>query len=385
MKENKVEFKEVVELFAHSAIYDLMYESETPKINIVFKEEAFDLFYEVMHNPHQIENAWTPDISEKDIDLLRHQNDKNCPTIYVKDNIKFFKYLTDIINNNAFLHNKYNDYRNARAFAIKFLRRIWLRMGPNDFNNVEKFLEKQLEFVKNDIFYDFKDELVIDDFYGYNVTAKSTTAFSWDEAPLKIEFKIYDEDNKSYHSLSHIFYGIENDTCHIYAVQNDRQRKRIPKIERLLYKLNKDIENPIVHPSMVYSIILFINILKENGINKIKVPTLQVLSYRYHELLSNKEKIDFPKRWNKEKLKNLKYLGKREQEYKLKQYELEKLWYDHIVDKEDLISRLKTENLINLIYRVVENDDSLTLISDIDDSLIIKINNKSLKYNKKTS
>ena len=266
VRENKVEFKEVVELFANKAIYDLMNESETPKINIVFKNDAFNLFYEVMHNPHQIENAWTPDISEKDIDLLRNQNDKNCPTIYVKDHIKFFKYLTDIINNNVVLHDKYNDYRSARAFTIKFLRRIWLRMGPNDFNNVEEFLERQLEFVKNDIFYNFKNELVIHDFYNYNVTAKSTTTYSWDEASLEIKFKIYDQDNTSYHSLPHVYYGIENDTCYIYAIQNDREQHKIQKIERLLYKLNKGILKPNIHPSMVYSISLFINLLKEYGI-----------------------------------------------------------------------------------------------------------------------
>lgn len=381
MRENKVEFKEVVELFVNRTIYDLMNESEVPKINIRFKEEAFNLFNEVMNNPHRLQDAWSPDIQEKDINLLRKQKDKNCPTIYVKNHMIFFQYLTEIINNQAILYEKYNDRYSARALAIRLMRRIWLRMGPNDFNNVEEFLKRQLEFVKNDIFNVLKDEIVIQDFYGYNVTAKAVITDTWDEAPLGIKFKIYEEDNITYHSLPHLFYGIENDTCYIYAVQNDKQRNRIPKIEKLLYKLNNNVENPNIHPSMVYSVILFLNLLKEYGINKIKVPTLQVLSYRYHELLSAREKISFPKKWNKNTIENLKYLSESQKKYKLEEYELDKTWYEHIVDKEDLISKLKTENLINLVYRIVETDDSLSLINDIDtsDTLIIKLRNKVKK------
>lgn len=381
MKDNKVEFKEVVELFVNSTIYDLKRESEVPKINIIFKDEAFKLFYDIMNNPYQAENAWTPDISEDDIEILKNQNYKDTPTIYVKDHIYFFEYLTDIINHYVKLYEKYNDYRSARAFAIKFLKRIWLRLGPTDFNDIEDFLKTQLNFLTNDTFENLKDETIIDNYYGLNVTAKNTIGYSWDEAPLKIEFKIYDNNNKEYHSLPHIFYGIENDTCYIYAIQNDRDRNNIPKINRLLYKLNKNIENPNVHPSMFFSLNLFINILKEYGINKIKVPTLQVLSYGYHEILSENEKNNFAKKYNKDFFNDLKYFSEDTQQYKLEEYERAKMWYEHIVDKQDLISKLKTENLINLVYRILETDEDLKLISDIDinDSLIIKINNKCLK------
>ena len=381
MRENKVEFKEIIEIFINRTLSDLNSETEVPKINIVFKDEAFDLFYYVMNNPFQTGESWIPNIKEKDIQALKKQYDKNCPTIYVKDHMKFFHYLTEIVNNQAKLYTRYKDYRDARALSIKLMKIIWLRMGVNDFNNVEEFLERQLEFLKNDIFNNYKNELTIENFYGYNVTVQANINNLYDETPLGLNFKIYDQDNNSYHSLPHIFYGIENDTCYIYAVQNDRERTRIPKIERLLYKLNKGIENPNVHPSMVLSIMLFINILKENGITKIKVPTLQVLSYKYHELLSNNEKNEFHKKWDKSTLNSLKYFSKSEQEDMIKDYEIEKSWYDRIVDKEDIISKIKTENLINLIYRMIENDDSLTLVSDIDidDSLIVKINNKTCK------
>lgn len=381
MRVNKVDFKEIVELFVISTIYDLKNEIETPKINIVFKEEAFNLFYEVMNNPHILEDAWSPNIEEKDINLLRKQNDINCPTLYVKDHMIFFKYLTEIINKQVILYDQYNEYSSARALALKLMRRIWLRLGVDDFNNVERFLQKQLEFVQNDIFNDYKDETIIGNFYGCNVTAKSVINYSYDEAPLGMKFKIYDENNQTYHTLPHVFYGIENDTCYIYAVQNERFVEKISKIERLLYKLNKGIENPNIHPSKVYTMILFIKLLRKKGINKIKIPTLQVLSYRYHELLSIKEKNDFSKKWNKQLFEDLKYSSESHQKYKLKEYKRAKIWYEHVVDKEDTISRLKTEELINLMYRVICQDESLTLINDIDisDTLIIKLNNKVKK------
>ena len=382
MKENKVEFKEIIEIFINRTISDLNSEREVPKINIVFKEEAFDLFYYVMNNPFQNDEELIPNLNEKDIQTLKKQNDINCPTIYVKDHMKFFHYLTEIVNNQTKLYTRYKDYRDARALSIKLMKIIWLRMGVSDFNNVEEFLKKQLEFIKNDIFNNYRNELTIENFQGYNITAQAKINKLYDETPLGMFFKIYDKDNKSYHSLPHIFYGIENDTCYIYAVQNDRNRIKIPKIERLLYKLNKGIENPNVHPSMVLSIMLFINILKENGITKIKIPTLQVLSYKYHEILSNNEKTEFHKKWDELTLNSLKYFSESEQEDILNDYEIEKSWYDKIVDKEDVISKLKTENLINLIYRIVENDDSLNLINDIDidDSLIVKIKNKNIKF-----
>jgi len=333
-----------------------------------------------MNNPYQIEGCWTPNVGIDDINKLREQNDNNCPNIYIKDHIKFFQYLTEITNNLVTLYNKYGEHKSARALLILVMRRIWLRMGVNDFNNVETFLKRQLEFIDNELFNDYSyDGINIDKFYDYDVKAQNRIGRTWDEATKCVKFSINDGDN--YHSLPHIFYGVEDNTCYIYAVQNDFDRKRVPKIERLLYKLNKNVENPNVHPSMVYSMKLFINFLKENGICTIKVPTLQVLSYRYHELLSIQAKEEFLKRWDNEAFERLKYLKGDSLKWRLEEYDNDKKWYDHVVDKEDIISRLKTENLLNLVNRIVIEDDELELINDIDmdDTLTIKIKKSKVK------
>ena len=376
---NRVTFEETVELFVNNTIYEIMSETEVPRVNIIFNKEAYKLFYHIMENPFKKEGYWTPNIKHEDIKKIEELSHGDYPTIYVKDHIKFFEYLMEITNSLINLYNEYGEQKSPRALLIQVMRRIWLRMGINDFNNVEKFLSNELEAIKNNLFDDYRFETKIDEFYSYEVKAKTVVNRTWDESNRSMSFKIYDEF--SYHSLPHILYDIIDDTCYIYAVQNDYYRERISKIERLLYKLNKGVENPNVHPSQVYSMKLFINMLKQNGITNIKVPTLQVLSYRYHELLSKNEKEKFPKKWDKLILEELRYLSGHRLEYKKKEYENDIKWYSHVVDKEDTISKLKTENLINLIYRVVEEDDSLNLINDIDidDTLNIKINNKVKK------
>ena len=365
---NKVEFKETVELFVLGTIKELIAENETPRINFVFKNEAYELFYEVMKHPHKIKNFWTPNIKKEDIEKLKNMNNGDYLTIYVKDHIKFFQYLTDITNTLNQLYLKYKTERSARGLLIQIMRRIWLRMGVNDVNNVESFLHRELEFIKNNLFDDYINETEIERFNGHNVTSKNNLNRTWDESNKSISFKIYTEDG--YHSLPKILYDVIADTCYIYAIQNDFEPQKLPDIEKLIYKLYKGKGQP----NKVYALKLFVKMLKEKGINNIKVPTLQVLSYRYHELLSKQEQERFLLKWNDVDLEKLQYSDT----YSFKEYTTEKIWYDHVVDKEDLISKNKTENLINLVYRIISEDDELILTNDIDvdDTLNIKVKNK---------
>lgn len=374
----KITIKQTIECFLNDTIQEIMHEYEVPKCNFIFSQEAFKWFDNIINNTYQTNEHLLPNIKKENIDILKNQNDPNCPTLYIKDHIQFFSYLTDIVNSQNYLYMKHGRKAIPLNLLKKTMRRIWLRMGVNDFNNVESFLKKQLEFLKDETFDEYRFETDIDEFYKYRVTVHNTANFTWDESTRGMKFKIYDDDNWQYHNLPHIFYNIVKDTCYIYAVQNDRNRKKSPKIERTLYKLNKGIENPTIHPSMVYSMKLFIKLLKDKGINTIKIPTLQVLSYRYHEIMSKDQKEKFINNYPESRVKRLEESNDVQG---LKEYELAKQWYNNVVDKEDTISRLKTENLINLVYRITSEDTQLQLISDIDldDSLIIKINNKVKK------
>ena len=119
----KITFKETIELFLTTTIYDITDENEIPKINFIFNEQAYDLFYEIMKNPLELNIGWKPNIKEENIQFLKTLNNKDYPRIYVKDHIKFFTYLTDITNYSIETHNKYKLDQISRTHLKQTLKR----------------------------------------------------------------------------------------------------------------------------------------------------------------------------------------------------------------------------------------------------------------------
>lgn len=378
-KDYRVDYKEVVELFVSKIIPDLYLSEKSPQFNFVFLEDAFEYFEYVKNHPFEKKGYWTPNIEERDIQLLRSKNHYNDdhPTIFVKDYQYFFQYLTDIVN----ATNKFDRRQLARSLATNIFHYIWLRMSPSDFDDVEGFLHKQLDFIRDDTFY---EDFYYDSNYlvrvvnvpftyeGYKVKATICPNSYYDETTRHMALCLVSE-NGDCHTLPNIDFDIRSENgekvCYVYAVQNDRyERIRNSKIERAIYKLNKGVKETEskeyidyiegrstyypenisdVHPNAVISLIIFTDILKEKGINHIKVPLLQVLNYEYHQILSTMNKVNFPRTWNKDSIEATK------SDNNLKaQYEWEKNWYEHIVDKEDFISKNKTENLIRKFRRL---------------------------------
>lgn len=356
----QIEFKEIIELFLIRTIKEIKENDVVPNINFKFNEDGIKLFEDVSKFPFKEEGYWSPDIEEDDIDFLKNRID-NVLTIDVKDAYKFFNYLKDIVNESIKLYDEYDEKKFARNYAMYLLKHIWLRMGIEDFSNVNNFLDKQLQFVKNRKLDTKEKEYVTD-----NVIKQTIVNNVYDETTRSMVFTI-NEDDKTY-ELPHILYDIDdNDICYIYAVQSSKGNKD-KKIERKLYKLNKGIINPNIHPSKVYSVILFINELKKNGITKIRVPSMQVLSYEYHEILSKQVYDNLKNIEIKMKNKN-NDITKEEYEYVLNMY-------NNMYEKQDKISYLKTEELINLIYRLIEHDSSIEILNDINiqgDYLDVKI------------
>ena len=147
---------------------------------------------------------------------------------------------------------------------------------------------------------------------------------------------------------------------------NELKPSKIKKVERLLYHLNEGIEEPKNHPNQVYSLLLFLDLLKSHGITKIKVPTLQVLSYGYHELLSATTKEKFARNWDQDNIDLLNYLTGERLKYKLESYKRDLVWYNKVVEKQDSISKQKTENLINLFYRMECHIQDFIIRNDFD-------------------
>ena len=180
-----------------------------------------------------------------------------------------------------------------------------------------------------------------------------------------MHFNINSENRK--YTLPRVLYDMEDDKCFIYAIQNEEGPKD-KTIERYLYKINKNIEDIKVHPSKLYSLILFINELRKNKVKKVVIPSMQILSYQYHELLSKKAKVNM----ENAKMNYQKYRDS----YHEEKYNNELKWYSRVYNKENKISYLKTEELFNLIYRLLEHDKQVEIINEVNiqgDYLLVKI------------
>lgn len=351
-----IEFRELIELFLNTSIHEIKSEYETPNLNFKFGKDGIELFRDIVANPFIKDDAWTPNAEEKDITFLCSHSEDDAPTIFINDSVTFFKCLTDIINEYIELYYQYNEKKSARGLAMQILRRIWLRMGIEDMSNVNEFLKKQLEFIRNRTFDKHTTDKI--GLLGkYEVWMKVDINRTWDETTRSMIFTLYGDESE--YELPHVLFDIDdNQTCYIYGVQSSKRAKD-KAIERKLYVINKNIDNPNVHPSKVYALLFFIQQLKKNGITKIKIPSMQVLSYRYHELLS-------------EQAENyLEQMQKRITAFPnnrivQRKYNQAKQWYDRVHYKQDIISYLKTEELINLIYRILEHDTSIQILNDLN-------------------
>lgn len=386
-----LDFKEAVTLFLDRTMSDLKNESEIPALNIVFPDNAFKLFEYIKEHPYTKDGSYVPPLYDRDIEKAKIENNSNpnLPNIIIHNPVKFFELLTDIINSWHDKKNKHWGSYGHRALFIQNIKRLFLRMSPNDMLNIESFLQRELSFIQDKTFDEYIGKnTIIGEYEGYQLKTSLEEAPSWCETTNKMTFFLTN-DNNEFHTLPSIYFGITEEygeqVCYIYAIQNERHRAENKRIQRTLYKLNRGIENPDVNPASILVLQTFINMLKEKGITNIKVPCLQVLSYRYHEILSDTTKRDFEKNYSKEQLEYINNLNSYDRERKLEEYEWQKLWYSHVVDKQAFISYTKTEGLFKIFRRVQDQFSSIELLNTPfieDENLNIRISTEPKKQKK---
>ena len=360
----KICFKEILEIFLTKTIHDLKSEYDVPKMNFIFKEDT--IFKDIIDNPYN-KNSWLPNAKKEDLDLLNRQDD-DAITIKVEDTYLFFELLQKITNASVELDASYGTPSHPRTTAINIMKYIWLRMGIEDVNNIERFLEKQLEFYNNSTLD--SSNIKVDNFYDYKVEMYTKKNNAFGESTRSMIFTIVNDYKDKQYELPRILYDIDEDNnCYIYGIQNNINIEKDKTIERKLYKINKNIDNPNVHPSKVYSLLFFINELNKNNISKIIVPSMQILDYDYHIILGEKAKKEL------ERIEKFLEQNPNDFDYLIK-YNNAKNWYNRVYNKQDKISYLKTEELLNLMYRITLHDSSIEITNEINiqgDSLNIKI------------
>lgn len=279
-----------------------------------------------------------------------------------------------------------------------YLTLVWANATYEDLRNPEKFIQKYIDFNNNPLFDDFQYAKFVPSLNGADINVVIEKELSNMESPYSFNTQItlFDENKEKIYYLPSIRYGISNDVCYIYAVQNRSVSSNDlafeKKIKRCLYKMNenvfdsesldfkeyvnlvKNVENTdeLFYPenitdvsvSAILSLMVFMDSLNKMGIKNVKVVPFLPIRYK------NKEEE------YKEKYKyELKELGvKSDEELKQK--------YD---EKRLSIQKNLTDKFIRDFMRLKYHFDGIDILSyplEFDEFLSIKINNMESNNNK---
>lgn len=362
MRTNKFEIAQNFVIHNYSK---LLSGEKMPPVKFIFNDDGYALFEKLREFPIPDElGVVIGRIYQYQIDVMKDEsmriNDEIV--IYIPDALEFFSRLSIIAN----LYQKISRYNSPNKLAKEFFSSaLWLRMTPQDCNNIYGFLDRQIGFLYNICYLDNIGEIEYDK---YIIRGLNEVNDDFYESFNRMCFTVYDDEESKY-ELPSIHYGIVDENyskvCYIYGIQNMFLNNQNKKIARSLYKLNKGIEDPNIHPSFVLAMKTFIEVLVKKGITEIKVPLLEVLNYGYHESFSQEYKKVFENEWKDESIID------ENDVYQVSHYTVDKRIYDNYVDKEDNISKSKTEVFASVFYRLQEQFDNIDI--DVNDfELIIK-------------
>ena len=128
-------------------------------LKFIFKEEDINLFEKLIKNKVKKNHfryfgingyhLYAEDIEKVLVNLKKYLNeylnyrDDDIQYVYIDDIVKFATLLYELVST---LNGKSN-----YCFGVhSVLSNVWLRMSANDFDNVYKFLERQILFAKNE-------------------------------------------------------------------------------------------------------------------------------------------------------------------------------------------------------------------------------------------
>ncbi len=231
------------------------------------------------------------------------------------------------------------------------------------------------------------------DFWNSNIIISNKMQSLRQETPYFMEIKFEKEVNGKLltYPLPRISYGISNDTCYIYAVQNEvikneldsEDKKYRNMISRALYELNDGVyENESqdykdykegrtaefaenisdVSPSAILALSIFLNVLSTNNISNVKV--VPFLPIRYNA----KEKANY---------KKVQFVSKKQQlDFMEKVALFKKMKIEHNMIQDNLTNKF-VRNFMRLKYHF-NNMDILNIPFEGEEMMSIKLNNFDL-------
>ena len=259
-------------------------------------------------------------------------------------------------------------------------------MGVDDLMHVNDFLYQQLNFLYGDklfngIYKTFekyeKYKLVYDDL-------ENEDSF---ETNNHLELSFINKDHKrgeerEKYSLPVVHYAIsyENDeaVCYVYGIQNLDSQRKDESVKEFVSECKKSLRNSKVSPEFILTLKKFIDIIKSYGITTIKVPLLQVFNYQFHEYLSKAIDRDYADYTEEEREKYETMEANDDLNSSVLCYLFTKHSHERFVDKEDIISKNKTERLLDTFMIIEEKYHNIEFLNEPfieGDTLLIKIKN----------
>ena len=246
------------------------------------------------------------------MDGKNYMGDKNITTLVIKDKKLFLELLEEYVSIAKYssIPNYYSD-REKIKICIAFL---FVNATTEDFLDPISYLHRRINFFNDDTFRHLKEVVrENDDITGTPIIAINKSQSILMETPYVMTFQV--TDGTSTYPLPKISYGIVNNTCYIYAVQDVKEKEDgdfYKTIRRKLYKLNKGIEKDEdliayekgetdyypeynindVTMSFVYALDIFIDMLKNKGITTIKVVTYLPLRYLSRDIAATEQNRD---------------------------------------------------------------------------------------------
>lgn len=214
---------------------------------------------------------------------------KEMPNLYIKNNNNFNKLLNKYTYLALNFYNLEENYENIK----KVLTFLFVNITDNEMNNIDEYLIKYINFYEDNI---------LKNIYGEKNTTLGNLKYEVLKQSFHQEtpycFKAYFDNENSKYALPRISFGISNDICYIYAIQNKDKKINTDanynfEVQKKLKTINSGISKyRNVTPSFVVALSLFISVLNENNITKIKVVTPLPIRQKNREV-SSQMKIKF--------------------------------------------------------------------------------------------
>ena len=194
---------------------------------------------------------------------------------YIKDYDAFIGKLQEYI----YCASNLYDVNLTGDVIKKLLILLWANITNEEMLNIDDYVQKYIDFINNNEFVSLFGKKEIDELGFLN--------FSFNKQSYKQEtpycFNSYFNDiingQEVIYHLPRISYGLKDNKCYIYAVQN-KQKNGIGLNQEIYSELVKKKMNTLnsgvkryrnVSPSALTVLILFLSILKSNGINNYEI------------------------------------------------------------------------------------------------------------------